>query len=131
MDDEVDVFITGHTNWAVQLRDRLARSSPAPSSQGRLVTDIDMTISRATKEVIRSIITVNNVIVTRDVAPAADMTALIAKYNVFAGPIAAEVVGHITGPLTRTANTAGESAMGRLIADAQLASTTADAQAAR
>ena len=67
----------------------------------------------------------NNEIVTRDVTPAADMTALIAKYNVFAAPIAAVVVGHITAALTRTANAAGESTMGRLIADAQLASTTA------
>ena len=53
------------------------------------------------------------------------MTALIAEYNTFVGPIAAEVVGHITGPLTRTraaTPAAGESTMGRLIADAQLAS---------
>ncbi|HYI21199.1 MAG TPA: bifunctional metallophosphatase/5'-nucleotidase [Candidatus Limnocylindrales bacterium] len=127
MDDEVDVVITGHTNWAVNcVIDGKVVTGAA--SQGRLITDIDLTISRATKDVIPSMTTVNNVIVTRDVAPAADMTALIAEYNVFAGPIAAEVVGHITGPLTRTANAAGESTMGRLIADAQLASTQADAQ---
>jgi 5'-nucleotidase len=124
-DDAVDLFVTGHTHNAYNcLLPNLAnRNIPVSSaaSQGRLVTDIDMTISRATKNPVS--ISVNNEIVTRDVTAAADMTALIAKYNVFAGPIAAQIVGHITGPLTRTANAAGESTMGRLIADAQLASS--------
>ncbi len=124
--DAVDLFVTGHTHNAYNcmLPNAANRNVPVSSatSQGRLFTDIDMTISRATKNPVQ--ITVNNEIVTRNVTPAADMTALIAKYNVFAGPIAAVVVGHITGPLTRTSiNTGGESTMGRLIADAQLAST--------
>ncbi|MGZ8803501.1 MAG: bifunctional metallophosphatase/5'-nucleotidase [Mycobacterium sp.] len=124
--DAVDLFITGHTHNAYNcmLPNAAGRLVPVSSatSQGRLLTDIDMTISGATRNPVS--ISVNNEIVTRDVAPAADMTALIAKYNVFAGPIAAQVVGHITGPLTRTSiNTGGEQTMGRLIADAQLAST--------
>ena len=121
MDDEIDVVITGHTNWAVHcvIDGKVVTGAAA---QGRLITDIDLTISRATKDVVGPIL-VNNQIVTQDVAKAPDLTALIAEYNVFAGPIAAEVVGHITGPLTRAANPAGESTMGRLIADAQLEST--------
>ena len=129
LDDEVDVVVSGHTNWAVNcVIDGKVVTGAA--SQGRLVTDIDLTISRATKDVIPSLTTVNNVIVTRDVAPAADMTALMAHYNTFAAPIAGVVVGHITGAVTRTTvpaspanQTVAESAMGRLIADAQLAST--------
>ena len=49
------------------------------------------------------------------------MTKLIAEYNVFAAPIANVVVGNADGPITRAA-TAGESQLGHLIADAQLAS---------
>ena len=50
------------------------------ASVGRVVTDIDLTISRATKEVVAA--TINNVIVRRDVKPAApDLTALIDKYG--------------------------------------------------
>ena len=49
MDDEIDVVVTGHTNWAVQLRRSTARSSRAPPANGRLITDIDLTVSRATE----------------------------------------------------------------------------------
>jgi len=130
--DAVDMFITGHTHNAYNctLPNAAERQIPvsSSSSMGRLVTDINMKISRATKNPVE--ITVNNEIVTRDVAPAADMTSLIAKYNSFAAPIAGVVVGNITGPLTRTAfNTGGESTMGRLIADAQLASSAGPAGA--
>ena len=109
--DAVDLFVTGHTHNAYNctLPNAAGRLVPVSSatSQGRLITDIDMTISRTTRNPVS--ISVNNEIVTRDVAPAADMTALIAKYNAFAAPIAAVVVGNITGPLTRTAiNTGGE-----------------------
>jgi 5'-nucleotidase len=123
--NEIDVVVTGHTNWAVNcVIDGKVVTGAA--SQGRLITDIDLTIDRHTNDVVGPI-SVNNVIVSRDVAPAADMTSLIAKYNAVVGPIAAEVVGHITGPLTRTTvppspsgSTIAESNMGRLIADAQL-----------
>ena len=51
MDNEVDVVVTGHTNWAVNcVIDGKVVTGAA--SQGRLVTDIDLTISRATKDVI-------------------------------------------------------------------------------
>ena len=52
-------------------------------------------------------------------------TELLAEYNVFAAPIAAQVVGSATGPLTRAATPGGggDSILGRLIADAQLAAS--------
>jgi 5'-nucleotidase len=121
----VDAFVTGHTHNAYNCVID-GRPVSSASSQGRLVTDIDLTVSRATKDVLS--VSVNNVMVTRDVAADPEETALIAHYNTFAGPIAAEVVGHITAAITRTTNAAGESQMGRLIADAQLASTQGDLQ---
>ena len=122
MDDEVDIVITGHTNWAVNcLIDGKVVTGAA--SQGRLITDIDLEISRATKDVVPGSIRVNNHIVTQTVTPAADLLALVAKYNVFAAPIAAVVVGNTTAEMVRTQLTeGGESTLGRLIADAQLAS---------
>ena len=47
------------------------------------------------------------------------MTALIAKYNAVAAPFANRPIGRITASITRTANAAGESALGDRIADAQ------------
>ena len=51
------------------------------------------------------------------------MTDLLAHYTVFAAPIANVVIGSITADITRTQNLAGESALGDVIADAQLDAT--------
>jgi 5'-nucleotidase len=122
MDDEIDVVITGHTNWAVNcLIDGKVVTGAA--SQGRLITDIDARVSPASGDFVGPI-SVNNRIVTRDVTPAADLSALIAEYNVVIAPIRDAVVGSATGPLTRsTVGGGGDSIMGRLIADAQLAAS--------
>ncbi len=125
MSDEVDVVVTGHTNWAVNcvLDGKIVTGA---GSNGRLVTDIDLTVSRATKDVVSA--TVDNVIVTRDVAKDAAMTSLITKYQTLAAPLANRVVGSVTTNLLRANNGAGESAYGDVIADAQLAATSAPAK---
>ena len=122
MDDEIDVVVSGHTNWAVNcLIDGKVVTGAA--AQGRLITDIDAQLDRNTKDFVPGSITVNNRIVTRDVAKAPAITSLMAEYNAVAGPIAAVVVGATTAPLTRTAinATTADTQLGRLIADAQLA----------
>ena len=69
MDDAIDIVITGHTNWAVNcLIDGKVVTGAA--SQGRLITDIDASIDRKSGDFVPGSITVNNRIVTRDVAPA-------------------------------------------------------------
>jgi 5'-nucleotidase len=119
-DDEVDLFISGHTH---QPYNCVIDGRPVTSafSFGRLVTDVDLTIDRGSGEV--ATMSVNNVIVTRDVAKDAGITALIAKYNAIAAPLANRVIGSITTDITRINNPAGESALGDVIADAQLAAT--------
>ena len=122
MDDEIDIVITGHTNWAVNCRID-GKVVTGAASQGRLITDIDASLDKATGDFVPGSITVNNRIVTQAVK-AADLTALIAEYNVFAAPIASVVVGATPAAMDRNARTAGgESTLGRLIADAQLASS--------
>jgi 5'-nucleotidase len=119
-DDEVDLFITGHTHQAYNC---VIDGRPVTSAMsfGRIVTDIDMELSRATGEV--ASIAVNNVIVTRDVEKDSAITALIAKYQAIAGPLENRVIGQITADITRANNAAGESALGDVIADAQLDAT--------
>ncbi len=121
MDDEIDVVVTGHTNWAVNcvLDGKIVTGAGA---NGRIVTDIDLTINRASKDVVAA--SVNNVPVSRDVAKAPDLTALVTKYNNLSAPLANRVVGTATADLLRANNTAGESALGDVIADAQLAATS-------
>lgn len=118
--DEVDLFITGHTH---QPYNCIIDGRPVSSafSFGRVVTDVDMVLSRNSGEV--QSISVNNVIVTRDVPKSNWMTKLIDKYNAVAAPLANRVIGSITADITRTATPAGESALGDVIADGQLDAT--------
>ncbi len=120
MSDEVDVVISGHTHAAYNcvIDDKLVTSG---SSFGRLVTDVDMVVSRTTGDIVRA--SANNVIVTRDVAKSAAQTDLIARYNAIAAPLANRVIGSIAADITRTNNAAGESALGDVIADAQFDAT--------
>ncbi len=125
LDDEVDMVVSGHTHQAYNclLPNAAARSIPvtSASSFGRLVTDIDMTINRASDQPTQ--ISVNNVVVVRTVAKDPAETALIDKYQTAIAPIANAVVGSITADITRTNNPAGESALGDVIGDAQKAYT--------
>jgi 5'-nucleotidase len=120
MDDDIDVVVTGHTNWAVNciIDGKIVTGA---AHQGRLVTDIDLTVSRATKDVVAH--TVNNVIVTRTVPKAPALTTLVNKYVGLSAPLANRVIGSVTSTISRSANASGESALGDVIADAQLNAT--------
>ena len=121
MDDEVDVVISGHTHqpYLCDVDGKLVTSA---SSFGRIVTDIDLKLDRRTGDVVEK--TMRNVIVTREVAKDPEQTELIAHYNAIAGPIRDRVVGTATADLTRVENVAGETSLGDVIADAQLAATS-------
>jgi hypothetical protein len=117
--------ITGHTHQAYNCELNGKRVTSA-SSSGRLVTDIDLQIDRRSGDVISA--TANNVIVTRDVAQAPAQTELIDRYKLALGPIAGQEVGTTATALTRQPETLfpgalGESVLGNVIADAQLAAT--------
>ncbi len=120
LDPAVDLVISGHTHQPYTC---VVNGIPVTSaySFGRLVTDIDMRVSRATKDV--TSLTIDNRIVTRDVPSDPRITDLIARYQTFADPIANRVIGHITADITRSADASGETPLGNVIADAQLAAT--------
>jgi len=118
---QVDVVISAHTHqpYICRINGKLVTSA---SSFGRLITDIDLRIDHETKDIVNA--TAHNVIVTRDVAPDSVETQIINKYSALSGPIANRVVGSQSADMTKTNNAAGESALGDVIADAQLASTS-------
>jgi 5'-nucleotidase len=143
MNPEIDLVVTGHTNWALNCPDFAGTGIrvTGAGSIGRIVTDVDLTISKETKDVVSA--TMRNVIVcngldnppgtprpcpnTRPDANHADISALIAAYAVVAQPIEDEVIGTATAILSRTNNAAGESSLGDIIADAQLWATSTGA----
>jgi 5'-nucleotidase len=121
LDPEVDVVVSAHTHQPYVCNFGGITTTSA-SSFGRLITDIDLQIDGRSRDV--ESVRAQNRIVTRDVAKDPAETKLIDKYNAISAPIANRVVGSITADITRTANAAGESALGDVIADAQLASTS-------
>ncbi|MFI6491479.1 bifunctional metallophosphatase/5'-nucleotidase [Streptomyces sp. NPDC050564] len=118
----VDALVTGHTHqaYACTIPDPAGnpRMVTSASSFGRLYTDTTLTYDRWTGDIARTAVKSANHVVTRDVAKAADMTALITKWKTLAAPVASRPIGYIAGEI---GNTGTESPLGDLIADAQLA----------
>jgi 5'-nucleotidase len=122
LDPAVDLVIAGRSHQAhVCVIDGIAVTGA--SSFGKVVTDIDLTIDTATRDVTN--VAIENIVVTRDVAPDPDVAALVDRYRTAAAPILNRVIGRITGDVVRIASSAGEQAMGDALADAQLAATWA------
>ncbi|GGT11146.1 MULTISPECIES: bifunctional metallophosphatase/5'-nucleotidase [Streptomyces] len=119
---QVDALVTGHTHnaYVCTIDDPAGnpRMVTSASSFGRLYTDTTLTYDRRTGDIARTAVESANHVVTRDVAKAPDMTALIGKWNALAAPIGNRAVGYISGDI---GNTGTESPLGDLIADAQLA----------
>ena len=116
----VDLFVTGHTHSAYNCVID-GRPVTSASSFGRLVTDIDLTLDRRSRDVVE--VAANNLIVTQNVFKAGDITQLIDRYNAIAAPLRDRVIGRISADITRTPDDSLENAAGNLIADAQLAAT--------
>jgi 5'-nucleotidase len=128
LDDAVDLVITGHTHQAYNclLPNRTGRKIPVTSAnaQGRVLTDINLLLDTS-GEVVQ--VNAQNIAVDRtasNLTPNAALQTLVANYKQLATPIANRVIGSITAAMPHNAtNAAGETALGDVIADAQLAAT--------
>jgi len=115
-DDEVDAFITGHTHRAYNsLVD--GRIVTQAGSNGRILTDVDLIISKETRDVIYA--HARNIPVSHDMPKDPAMSELVDEYRSMAAPRADVVVGSITTNITTAYRASGESALGDVIADAQ------------
>jgi 5'-nucleotidase len=124
LDHAVDVVISGHTHQAYvcKIDGRLVTSG---DKYGTIVTTIDLKLDPATRDVVSA--KADNIIVrTGAYARDPEQTELLASYDKFAAPIANRLAGSVTQTLSRTPNDAGESPLGDIVADAQLAATSAD-----
>ncbi|MFC0111139.1 bifunctional metallophosphatase/5'-nucleotidase [Kibdelosporangium aridum] len=150
---EYGVVVSGHTHrfYSCALPNSSGANTVVTSagSNGTLVTNIEFTVNKKTKrfaEVAARNVIVENGVKRPDGTWATDPSGaflrnpelvdkdakvLVDKYRAAVAPIANRVVGKITADIGRTATPAGESALGDVIADAQLAYTaTAGAQIA-
>jgi 5'-nucleotidase len=117
---DIDVVVSGHTHrfYVCTIDGHLVTSA---GSYGRLITRIRLDVSRVDGSIVKA--SAENEIVTRDVPADPAEARIVEKYARLAAPMAHRVVGSITGDIARRTNSAGESPLGDLIADAQLAAT--------
>ena len=126
LDAAVGVVISGHTHkaYVCDIDGRLVTSG---DKFGTLVTAIDLKLDRTTKKIIGA--KANNVIVRSNFYPKdPEQTALISAYDKVAAPIGGRRAGSIKETLSRVPSDTGESVLGDIIADAQLAATSAAAK---
>ncbi|MFO1274229.1 MAG: 5'-nucleotidase C-terminal domain-containing protein [Rubrivivax sp.] len=126
LDDAVDLVLSGHTHAAYNCRLPNAKGRPIPVSSanafGRVLSDIDLKLDPATRDVIS--VQVTNRLVAHDVPPDAMVAAIVAGYDALVTPRAAVVIGSITTELPNNARDAAcNMPAGELVADAQLAAT--------
>ena len=122
-DRAIDIVVSGHTHQAYvcNIDGRLVTSG---DKYGTLVTAIDVTLNPATRDVASA--RADNVIVRTTLAADSGQTALIEAYDKLAAPIANRRAGFVAETLSRVPNATGESALGDIIADAQLSATQAE-----
>jgi 5'-nucleotidase len=122
-DKAIDIVVSGHTHQAYvcNIDGRLVTSG---DKYGTLVTAIDVKLDPRTHDVISA--KADNVIVRTSLASAPDQTALLEAYDKVASPIANRRAGTVAETLSRVPNLTGESVLGDIIADAQLAATAGE-----
>jgi 5'-nucleotidase len=143
LDPAIDVVVSGHTHQAyVCDYGQLNKDRPilltSAGSRGQVVTGIDLKIDPASGKLLSK--TAHNVVVQSEAysgsrgavplsaevaafTPRADLAALVSRYRDAAKADETRIVGSLAGPATREKSKSGESLMGNLIADAQLAAT--------
>lgn len=139
---EVDAVLSAHSHQGYAcLRD--APGNPRlpvvqAFANGRGVSVLDLELDPASGDVIRGRTRVRNLPVANGLGgeraadaafpplpPDPQVRAIVEHYAARARPLAQRPVGRIAAPVTREPSGGGDSALGRLVADAQLAATRA------
>jgi 5'-nucleotidase len=138
LDPAIKVIISAHTHaeYRCTITARgVTRLITSASSFGRVLSDITLTVDDRGGELVRS--SAQNVVVSNaQNAPGPgviripdlskedpEVEAVVQQYVSAAAPLANRVIGRIQGDLTRSGSARGESTLGDVIADAQLAAT--------
>lgn len=131
LDPAVDLVISGHTHQEYNCLINNSAGKPVRVTSAfqyaRRLSNIDLVIDTKTKDVV-SVAAASVAVPVPNTAGGgvpmrADVQEVVDHYSSLAAVPASRVVGKITATITRTQNAAGESALGDVIADAQLDAT--------
>ncbi|WP_434451802.1 bifunctional metallophosphatase/5'-nucleotidase [Lentzea sp. E54] len=125
---KIDAVFSGHSHQHYNCVVKDPAGNPRPFIEGlafgRELSVVDLKIDRRTRDVVRGETKADNKIVTRTVTPDPAIQSIIDLAKQKSGPIANRPVGTIAADIVRAAVASGESPLGNLIADSQLAATT-------
>ncbi len=121
LDAVVGVVVTAHTHryYVCDVAGKLVTSA---GSYGTLVTEIDLVLDRATRKIVGK--SARNVVVKPDGVKDPSLTLLVEQYAKLSEPLENRVVAKVQLDINAVANSAGESTLGNLIADAHLFATS-------
>jgi 5'-nucleotidase len=124
LDKAVDLVISGHTHRAYlcEIDGKLVTSG---DKYGTLVTTIDLKLDPVTRDIVGKS-SENHIVRSAAIAKNPEQTALIESYDRLSAPIANRPAGSVSETLSRLPDNAGESPLGDIIADAQLAATSSE-----
>ncbi|MBB4913728.1 bifunctional metallophosphatase/5'-nucleotidase [Streptosporangium saharense] len=127
VDPEIDVVLSGHSHQAYLCKVTDPAGGTRLFSQGgsfgRVITKVDFQVDVRTRDVVRSSVVADNQVVTRTVTPDPEITAFVQSWKDRVAPVANRPIGRITADITNVAGPSGESSLGNLIADGQLAAS--------
>jgi 5'-nucleotidase len=142
LDPSIKVIVSAHTHAEYRCTittGGVTRLITSASSFGRILSDITLTIDDRNGKLVQA--SADNIVIENALntpAPPGQPTvirqpdttkedpqvqAVVAQYVTASAPLANVVIGKIQGDLTRTQSSFGESALGDVIADAQLVAT--------
>ena len=140
LDPSIKVIVSGHTHVEYRCTitiNGVTRLITSASSFGRMLSDIKLTVDDRTgtlvaADAVDSVVenalnTPGTGVVRQDDPSKADpaVAKVVQQYVTASAPLANKVIGKIQGDLTRNPSAFGETTLGDVIADAQLAATSA------
>ncbi|QZY66139.1 bifunctional metallophosphatase/5'-nucleotidase [Providencia rettgeri] len=118
LDTNVDFVVSGHTHQAYNCEIN-GMTVISAQSNGTLLSQLNIEIDRNTKDIV-SINAKNIPVETSRYEKNPELTTFVQKYEKIALPISQQVMGSLTANVDKKLLPAGDSTLGKIIADGQL-----------
>ncbi|MGO2346815.1 MAG: bifunctional metallophosphatase/5'-nucleotidase, partial [Providencia sp.] len=122
LDGAVDFVVSGHTHQAYNCEIN-GKTVISAQSNGTLISQLNIEIDRKTKDIV-SIDAKNIPVETKRYEKNPELTTFVQKYERISLPIAQQVMGTLNGSADKKLSPAGDSTLGKIIADGQLYSAS-------